>query len=262
MQNDRDAIRNVVSSLENSETQSEGDEFLQPKSRAPLPPSGLSSLGSMSPSPTPMKLWPSGSHMTSDGSCAPQNQHNWHQERLRYAQTHGLDPNTLRSVSNSDGSSLRYCPDSMKADSGSDEYDSARSQAQVGTLKLELPVDEEDYLMPSPQQSQMGRTYVDLIDSKDGSSTNIFPAYAVCCRNHVDNPEYLMGNDAPSQTIGIPTVSELVQASSSSRPCSSSNPTHQPQRSSEEESEPEYYNDFDRLQRELQPLQKKEETTV
>lgn len=218
-------------------------------------------------SPLPSKFSTAGSHMTSDGSCAPQNQHNWKQERLRYAQTHGLDPTTLKSVSNSECSSLPYFSgDSLKAkdEVGSDEYDAGRAQAQVGTLRLELPLDEDDYLMPSPQQGQMGTTYVDLIDSKNGSNTNVFHSYPDFCTNHVDNPEYLMGGDAPCHTLGIPTVSELVQASCSNR---IENPNSCqlgaiPQRNFEDDSDHEYYNDFDRQQRELQPLKKKGETTV
>lgn len=40
-------------------------------------------------------------------------------------------------------------------------------EAQVGGLKLDLPLDEDDYLMPSAQQSQNNTAYMDLIgDSK------------------------------------------------------------------------------------------------
>lgn len=245
--------------METSETQSEGEEYLQPKSRVPLPPSGLSSLSSVAPSPHPMKFWPSGSHMTSDGSCAPQNHHNWTRERMRYAQEHGLDPNTLKVVS--DGSSIRYCGDpiKLKDDIGSDEYDAARSQAQVGSLKLELPVDEDDYLMPSPQNSQGATAYVDLIDSKNGATT----VYAEF-RNHIDNPEYLMSSEPPSQTLGIPMVSsESIPVNPSRHPDGVNPPLpYYPQRSSEEESDHEYYNDVDRLRREMQPLKCKGETTV
>lgn len=43
---------------------------------------------------------------------------------------------------------------------------SVKREAQVGDLKLELPLDEDDYLMPSPQTSQPTQ-YMDLIgDSK------------------------------------------------------------------------------------------------
>lgn len=85
----------------------EGDDYLQPKSRAPLAPYFLHALSSSPPSTPLKKFWPSGSYMTSDGSCAPQNVHNWNQERLRYAQAKGLDPNSVH-ISNSDGSSIRY----------------------------------------------------------------------------------------------------------------------------------------------------------
>lgn len=249
---------------EHSGTHSEVDEYLQPKSRAPLP---YALSMSRTPPLTPIKnFWPSGSHMTSDGSCAPQNQHNWNQERLRYAQALGLDPNSLHHMSHSDGSSMRYCGGDLphKGDFGSDEYDAARSQAQVGNVKLDLPVDEDDYLMPSPQQNQ---NYVDLIEdsrSCEGAIANALRSYPeFSTSTNIDNPEYLMSNDAPSQSLGIPTVSEIVHMNGNSEPVSPNPPPpYQPQRSSEEESDHEYYNDFDRLQRELQPLKRKGETTV
>ncbi len=58
----------------------------------------------------------------------------------------------------------------------SDELSSgsiSKREAQVGNLKLDLPLDDDDYLMPSPQQGQSVTTtatsaaYMDLIsDSK------------------------------------------------------------------------------------------------
>ena len=50
-----------------------------------------------------------------------------------------------------------------------DCFDSGVSsrEAQVGGLKLDLPLDEDDYLMPSAQQNQNNTAYMDLIgDSK------------------------------------------------------------------------------------------------
>ncbi|XP_025829040.1 epidermal growth factor receptor-like [Agrilus planipennis] len=261
---DEKDVRHLGFSLEHSSSQSEGDECLQPSSRAPV--SFDSFLNS--PQSIRMKLWPSQSVVTSDGSCAPQNQHNWNQERLRYAQQHGLNPRMISLGNESDCSSLK-CSSDGKTDI--DEYDSGRSQAQVGTLKLELPVDEDDYLMPSPQQTQGASTYVDLIEESVRHSDNSASDSAEFCKTNIDNPEYLMNNDAPSQTIGIPTVSQVVQSNGVStcnvmlnvqqpqllRPSS-----YVPQKSSEEESDHEYYNDFDRLKRELQPLKYKGETTV
>lgn len=192
--------------------------------------------------------------MTSDGS-ASQYQNHFNQKLLKYAQSQGYDhsPQTTQS----DSSSIRYGGDPLKKldDLGSDEYDSARSQAQVGTLKLELPVDEDDYLMPSPQQSQTNTTYVDLIDTKNSESNpNIFKSYSEFYKNNIDNPEYLMNNDnPPCQTVGLPTVSEFVNSNSAENQIRKNGLPHQ--KSVEEESDHEYYNDFDRLQRELQPLQ-------
>lgn len=226
---------------------------MQPQSRAPLH-HGLM-MSSVSPSPSGQNDWSSAQPMTSDGS-ASQYQNHINQKLLRYAQSQGFDPSPQNTQS--DSSSIRYGADSLKMrdDIGSDEYDSARSQAQVGTMKLELPVDEDDYLMPSPQQAQTNTTYVDLIDTKNSESNpNIFQSYSEFYKNNIDNPEYLMNNDtAPSQTVGLPTVSAFVNSAA----IASQSP-HQkkclPQKSVEEESDHEYYNDFDRLQRELQPLQ-------
>ncbi len=45
----------------------------------------------------------------------------------------------------------------------------AKRDVKVGNLKLDLPVDEDDYLMPSPQQTNGG--YMDLIgDAKMGGT--------------------------------------------------------------------------------------------
>lgn len=35
--------------------------------------------------------------------------------------------------------------------------------ATIGDLKLNLPLDEDDYLMPSPQQTETTTTYMDII---------------------------------------------------------------------------------------------------
>lgn len=128
--------------------------------------------------------------------------------------------------------SKRYCSDPMKG-SGDDETDNNSREVGVGDIRLELPLDDDDYLMPTSQTSKGFGGYMDVI------------GVPVC----VDNPEYLMGsapvtNNAlqmtlsapPTQTIGIP-VTTL----------------------NGESSDHEYYNDND-LQRELQPLHRSETT--
>lgn len=54
------------------------------------------------------------------------------------------------------------------------EVNSAHQQAQVGNLKLDLPLDEDDYLMPSPQLPTNTTQYMDLIgDSKPAGKHEI-----------------------------------------------------------------------------------------
>lgn len=137
---------------------------------------------------------------------------------------------------------------------GSDEYDSSGKQAQVGNLKLELPLDEDDYLMPSPQHKQTTSTYLDLKNATEHvSNPNLFPPnYSELFQNNIDNPEYLMSNEPIiPQTVGLPDVSEFIVP-----PSPGTQPPNIPPKSSEEESDHECYNEFDRLRREMQPLQK------
>lgn len=130
--------------------------------------------------------------------------------------------------------SIRYCSDPMKL-SGDDETDNSGREVGVGNLKLDLPLDEDDYLMPTSQNQSAGTTggYMDLIGAP------------VC----VDNPEYLMGSIShnsppPTQTIGIP-IAGMPQTPITIGDGEQSSSDH------------EYYND---LQRELQPLHRSETT--
>lgn len=73
----------------------------------------------------------------------------------------------------------------------------------------------------------------------------------------VDNPEYHL---VVQPALGIPHPQVLPHPNVHLHPPGTQPPVTQ-QKSSEEESDHEYYNDFDRLQRELQPL-RRNETTV
>lgn len=149
----------------------------------------------------------------------------------------------------------------------------------VGGLRLDLPLDEDDYLMPTNPNSvagPSGAAYMDLINVPVAASS-------------VDNPEYLLGatqketkpfrylsdqraksadnlecptvlplissnsltsttlpdSTAPTQTIGIPISPIEMKLSGTGTEESSQSSEH------------EYYNDF---QRELQPLHRNETT--
>lgn len=54
------------------------------------------------------------------------------------------------------------------------EVNSAHQQAQVGNLKLDLPLDEDDYLMPSPQLPTNTTQYMDLIGDSKPTGTKSF----------------------------------------------------------------------------------------
>jgi epidermal growth factor receptor len=84
----------------------------------------------------------------------------------------------------------------------------------------------------------------------------------------VDNPEYIMNQSDPvSVATAVPNTRPVIDCNNVGLPLPpNGNIPRYPmtQRSSEEESDHEYYNDFDRLQRELQPLKpfRRNETTV
>ncbi|XP_050308574.1 epidermal growth factor receptor isoform X2 [Anthonomus grandis grandis] len=260
---DRDMVKSLVS--ENIDISENDDYMHQPKSRVPFHGTGMTSLsGVMSATPTPDKYWHSSQPMTSDGSGMypnSQNQFNHKLSRLNQDMHRRFDPN-LQSIQN-DLSSISYCRDSLKfrqRDNGSDEHDSSDKfqHAQVGNLKLELPVDDDDYLMPSPQLNQGPSAYLDLKNTTDHlSNPNLLQNYSELFQNNIDNPEYLMGSEnAPEQTVGLPDVSDFVVPPS---PGIVDPRLPQLQKTSEEESDHECYNDFDRLRRELQPLQQNQD---
>lgn len=127
-------------------------------------------------------------------------------------------------------------------------------EAQVGNLKLNLPLDEDDYLMPSPQHTQNASAYMDLIgEGGEGQDAqDLRYSGFVASKRCVDNPEYLMSEQSvPSQTLGIPT--QPVPAEGERAAEAGGRPAED-----ESMSDHEYYND---LQRELQPL-RRNETTV
>lgn len=76
----------------------------------------------------------------------------------------------------------------------------------------------------------------------------------------VDNPEYHLTGDEPSAAAPSTVSGDATGSVEASCEPQSPAPTSNG-RSLEDESDHEYYNDFDRLQRELQPL-RRNETTV
>ncbi|XP_013179259.1 PREDICTED: epidermal growth factor receptor isoform X2 [Papilio xuthus] len=272
-QDEKELIKTLSSAIEGPEPLVEADEYLQPKlkavSGAGMPGTamnaGVESQNNNSLKPCSSSSWannatgPDGAAI--DGSGKPET---WDQDLLRYNQA------------NSDGELRHYFNNRVYASDCSNCLDnnfdsmSKIKEAQVGNLKLNLPLDEDDYLMPSPQHNQNASTYMDLISEGGESQESKDLRYSgyVSSKRCIDNPEYLMSDQTePVQTLGIPTEEPAPLESLCTSEGSGSESTPQPgtskylpQRSVEEESmsDHEYYND---LQRELQPL-RRNETTV
>lgn len=270
----------MSSAIEGPESLVEADEYLQPRNKSG--PSNATTISVIEVHPQ------SGNHACSSSSytnginndCGgpdiSNNVEQWdHEFRCQHQPT--MENSELRHYYNngacaSESSSSRYCSDPMRSrtEAGEANFDSMpkNKEAQVGNLKLNLPLDEDDYLMPSPQHNQNASTYMDLIgEGSESPNSNEIRFSGFVGKRCVDNPEYLMSEDnVLPQTLGIPTepvpleslcMSEGSGSDSTPRPSTSK---YLPQRSVEEESmsDHEYYND---LQRELQPL-RRNETTV
>uniref|UniRef100_T1GZA1 Protein kinase domain-containing protein n=1 Tax=Megaselia scalaris TaxID=36166 RepID=T1GZA1_MEGSC len=168
----------------------------------------------------------------------------------------------------------RYCKDPInKTSSGEgDETDSNLREIGVGNLRLDLPVDEDDYLMPTCQKNKGSTSSVNNLNNNNNLSTNANANAGymdlIAGAPSIDNPEYLLNANStgsntarilqgasitsnpdnelvqtppiPTQTLGIPVIK-----------AAGSNPAGLDVE--QQNSDHEYYND---LQRELQPLRK------
>ncbi|XP_001602830.2 epidermal growth factor receptor isoform X3 [Nasonia vitripennis] len=206
-------------------------------------------------------------------------------QRSHYAHPNGHCGQQHPGVAGSESGSSRYCSDPLKfavrdCDVTDDGYVPEapvhQPQAHVGGMKLDLLIDEDDYLMPSPQMPATKSQYMDLIGETNPAETmpkrlnNGYRQYPVEFltipgKTSLDNPEYIMSQDngpLTPQTLGIPTSPTALDKVLANGAFGGVPQLRQ--RSSEEESDHEYYNDFDRLERELQPLKplRKNETTV
>ncbi|XP_008214045.1 epidermal growth factor receptor isoform X2 [Nasonia vitripennis] len=201
-------------------------------------------------------------------------------QRSHYAHPNGHCGQQHPGVAGSESGSSRYCSDPLKFAVRDDGYVPEapvhQPQAHVGGMKLDLLIDEDDYLMPSPQMPATKSQYMDLIGETNPAETmpkrlnNGYRQYPVEFltipgKTSLDNPEYIMSQDngpLTPQTLGIPTSPTALDKVLANGAFGGVPQLRQ--RSSEEESDHEYYNDFDRLERELQPLKplRKNETTV
>ncbi|XP_035704636.1 epidermal growth factor receptor isoform X2 [Folsomia candida] len=319
-QDERELIRNLSSAMDGPDIIINAEEYLQPG----LTNGGAGTITSSGSTNGTIKHngYPPASEVSWPDS--PQNLHHRMQARHRYGV--GRGQSTVDS---------RYCSDPLNM-LGKDSSDGCYSegstksrQAQVGDginfkLQLDLPVDDDDYLMPSPQYNQNATAYLDVVSDPSAkglqgeAKAGSYAALAAQRRNHyptlVDNPEYLNNPELMSireyanvpmshasyAPIGLPNprsqqlypqppnhfYPQAVNgkpshaAVANNPPLNNNAQQQQPPfvisgnrpgsvgrqgSRSEEESDHEYYNELDKLQREMQPLQsnaRKNETTV
>ncbi|GBP05667.1 Epidermal growth factor receptor [Eumeta japonica] len=117
-----------------------------------------------------------------------------------------LQPKSSPGTHNHDGTDdvpklNRYCKDPMNKTSSneSDETDSNAREAGIGDLRLDLPVDEDDYLMPTcqiPPQNLLNNNNNNMSTNNAMSSAHGGYMDLIGVPASVDNPEYLLNPTA------------------------------------------------------------------
>lgn len=265
-QDEKELLRTLSVTTDGPETVMDAEEYLQPKPNY----HSSNTTGSITPpahTPT-MKFsgLPASQTIGRDGLVAHSPHFHLDRPDRKYAHLEAALANSPNLRSREDSMNSRYSSDPLKLLGKEVENDldvlmngtldsNRRNIDKAGNLKLELPVDEEDYLMPSPHANQPSSVYMDLIgdnrapDSVDGrNKDNLWRAPDCLPVNNnmlgLDNPEYHIVSNSQRQ---VPVNGVFRRKNVSS----------------EEDSDHEYYNEFDSRQRELQPLNhKRNETTV
>nr|WAR33938.1 epidermal growth factor receptor 2a [Scylla paramamosain] len=246
-QDERELIRSLSSAIEGDGVVMAAEEYLQPKYGGVLGVSGTTTTTTSSTSTsdptTPVKKTPEGYNMAAGAEYisgraeSPQNRQNLQRER-KYAHLEAGATGSPGKRPRGDSLTSRYCSDPLKMlDVGEDDCfvgppPSAPGYGWVGDLRLDLPVDEDDYLMPSPQPSGLATVgpshqhYMDLMaDAPDGRRGEPSRGGSKGPSNNgvagqqwvgMDNPEYHMMNARaqmyagrrlhPQQTVGVPVL--------------------------------------------------------
>ncbi|KAG8192328.1 hypothetical protein JTE90_002148 [Oedothorax gibbosus] len=240
-QDEKELIRTLSMPIEGPEVIMDAEEYLQPK---------LDQNGSDSPPPlTPIKKFMEDRGFEGDSpNNTSETTNPCHFKCVCPENSLGLN----HICRNRDTSvSTRYCSDpltSLERVEGDRDMFSHPNGAKPKDVRLDLPVDEEDYLVPSPRSCN-STGYMDLV----GDAKMPVPPYAgnftpvgTLPHQAVDNLEYHMMKHNPNLPEDSPTIQQK-----------------KPNNSDEDTDEHEYYNDYDGLQRELMPLNNhRSETTV
>lgn len=272
-QDEKELIRNLSMPMEGSEVIMDAEEYLQPRAQ----PTALPGAADQVPPPTPIKKFMDDRGFEEDPNvCGASNPVEF------------FPPNMVPHPDMNGG-----CHINEEGDDDAFAHNAATLPKGVkpSDMRLSLPVDEDDYLMPSPRSKGLSTTYMDLIgDSRysngvDGMDPRLqgyggfvvpdfVPPNGQPPLQGVDNIEYhLMNRNGPAHPVsmhmprdpGPQYVNTCPLGSPAGVPPQPGVVTTRKQNSSDEDTDDhEYYNDYDRLKRELQPLnhRSRSETTV
>ncbi|XP_023221875.1 epidermal growth factor receptor-like isoform X2 [Centruroides sculpturatus] len=254
-QDEKELIRTLSMPNEGPEIVMDAEEYLQPK----LQPSTTDTAQPPTPVTKFMDERGFDGELTNESlNNSPNLHHN--QSNRKYSYLEGTNMNNIPGHPWTNSINSRYCSDPLKVlnkegDNGLSIYNCPTLPKDTKTRQLELQVDEDDYLMPSPQLHNHSAGYMDLIgDTKFTDPNDVHPKDYSCYMpdfvpvkspvQGLDNLEYhIMNRDH-----------DYINTQSLPRRNNSSD---------EDIDEHEYYNDYDRLKRELQPLNHcRSETTV
>lgn len=271
-QDEKELIRNLSMPMEGSEVIMDAEEYLQPRAQ----PSMIAGA-EQAPPPTPIKKFMDDRGFEEDPTVGVPNP------------TEFFPANMVPHPDMNGG-----CHANEEGDDDAFLHNAATlpKGAKPSDMRMSLPVDEDDYLMPSPRSKGLSTTYMDLIgDSRysngvdgldprlqgyGGFMPDFVPPNGQAPLQGVDNIEYhLMNNrNGPAHPLAMQMPRDPGPQYVNTCPLGSPNtvvPPQQPgvvtrkQHSSDEDTDDhEYYNDYDRLKRELQPLnhRSRSETTV
>lgn len=272
-QDEKELIRNLSMPMEGSEVIMDAEEYLQPRAQ----PTALPGAADQVPPPTPIKKFMDDRGFEEDPNvCGASNPVEF------------FPPNMVPHPDMNGG-----CHINEEGDDDAFAHNAATLPKGVkpSDMRLSLPVDEDDYLMPSPRSKGLSTTYMDLIgDSRysngvDGMDPRLqgyggfvvpdfVPPNGQPPLQGVDNIEYhLMNRNGPAHPVsmhmprdpGPQYVNTCPLGSPAGVPPQPGVVATRKQNSSDEDTDDhEYYNDYDRLKRELQPLnhRSRSETTV
>lgn len=269
-QDEKELIRNLSMPMEGSEVIMDAEEYLQPRAQ----PTALPGVEQVPP-PTPIKKFMDDRGFEEDPNVG--------------GASNPVEFFPVNMVPHPDMNGGCHINEEGDDDAFAHNAATLPKGVKPSDMRLSLPVDEDDYLMPSPRSKGLSTTYMDLIgDSRysngvdgldprlqgyGGYVPDFVPPNGQPPLQGVDNIEYhLMNRNGPAHPVsmhmprdpGPQYVNTCPLGSPTGVPPQPGVVTRKQNSSDEDTDDHEYYNDYDRLKRELQPLnhRSRSETTV